>query len=235
MPVPDVTISVRPRMLPDVRRRPVRSFLAIDQPDRLAGGRVERGEVRAAVVVVDNVEAALVQHGRRRRAPAVARRLERSGDRPQQPAVEVVGEDADVAERHVDALAVGDRRLGRVGVLQVARRRRNAAMRLALPRDLAGGEVDRVHHPAVFDLSAPGVRRRSRGRALGASTCPDGITDVTKMRSPHAIGDDQPWPGIAVFHARSRVVLHVSGRAGAFADARRSRTAKLRPLARLRG
>src|SRR5687767_12572959 len=31
------------------------------------------------------------------------------------------------------------------------------------------------------------------------------------MRSPQTIGDDQPWPGITVFHRTLFVVLHVSG------------------------
>ena len=106
--------------------------------------------------------------------------------------------------------------------------RRNAAVRFALPHDLAGGEVDRVDHPAMFDLSAPAARRRSRGRLFGASISPAGMTDVTKMRSPHAIGDDQPWPGIAVFHARSASCSSVSGR---FVRLRRRRSIRARETA----
>src|SRR6185436_6608744 len=47
---------------------------------------------------------------------------------------------------------------------------------------------------------------------FGASISPTGITDVTKIRSPHAIGDDHPCPGIVAFHLTFWVVLHVSGR-----------------------
>ena len=74
-----------------------------------------------------------------------------SAHRPELLAGEVVGEESDVAERHVQAPSVRGRCLGCVGVLQVTRRRRNAAMRLVLPHDLSGVPVNGIDHPPVFD------------------------------------------------------------------------------------
>src|SRR5262249_4691959 len=57
------------RRHPDVRRRPSRLETAFEfarrLPDDLAGLRVERGDVRAGLVVVEDVDAALVNHRRR--------------------------------------------------------------------------------------------------------------------------------------------------------------------------
>src|SRR5688572_16294222 len=53
-------------------------------------------------------------------------------------------------------LAVGYRGFRRIGVLDVPRFRRNTAVRFALPRDLAGGEINCVDDPSMFSL-----RRRS--------------------------------------------------------------------------
>src|SRR2546428_5111969 len=38
------------------------------------------------------------------------------------------------------------------------------------------------------------------------------MTEVTKMRSPHAMGDDHPAPGTSVFQKPFLVELQVSGR-----------------------
>src|SRR5580692_12035783 len=43
------------------------------------------------------------------------------------------------------------------------------------------------------------------------------ITLVTKIRSPHTTGDDQPEPGMSVFHATFCVVDQWSGSAGSSA------------------
>ena len=77
MPVADVMISGSTGVLPDVRRRPRRASLVIGPPHRLAGSGVERGDVGLLIVVIDDVEAAVVQHRRGRRAPAVVRRHRR--------------------------------------------------------------------------------------------------------------------------------------------------------------
>ena len=50
------------------------------------------------------------------------------------------------------------------------------------------------------------------------------------MRSPQTTGDDQPVPGISVFHATFSVALQVSGSFGIFGDAGRFGAAELRPL-----
>ena len=66
----------------------------------------------------------------------------------------------------------------------------------------------------------------------GASVSPPGTTDVMNTRSPQTIGDDQPWPGIAVFHRTFFVVLQVSGSCGESDTPERSRSAELRPFVR---
>src|SRR5262245_31994607 len=38
------------------------------------------------------------------------------------------------------------------------------------------------------------------------------VAVVTRTRSPHTMGDDQPDPGISVFHATLEVELHSSGK-----------------------
>src|SRR5579859_3894271 len=52
---------------------------------------------------------------------------------------------------------------------------------------------------------------------LGASAATVLITDVRKIRSPQTTGDDQPLPGISVFHTTLRVAVQVSGSAGSSA------------------
>ena len=97
-----------------------------------------------AVVVVELVDAPVVDDRRRRRAEVQVDRLRRPGPRPEQRAVEAVAEHADVAaERRIEPLAVGGRRLGRVGVLAMAAAGRRPAVRLALPHDLARLRVER--------------------------------------------------------------------------------------------
>src|SRR4029453_8390949 len=57
---------------------------------------------------------------------------------------------ADIPEVGVDPLAVGHRRLGGKAVLQMVRALRLTPMHLPRPADLAGFEVDAVHHPAML-------------------------------------------------------------------------------------
>ena len=152
-----------------------------------------------------------------------------TGDRPQQLAVEVVGEEADVAERHVDALSVGDRRLRRVGVLQMPRRGRNAAMRFVLPRDLPGGEIDRVDHPAMFDL-----RRGPLAAEVEAAFRRFDLSRRNHRRDEDAIAPrDRRRPAVS---GNRRLPANVLGGAPrvrktrGLGDAGRARSAKLRPL-----
>src|SRR5580658_4932383 len=49
---------------------------------------------------------------------------------------------------------------------------------------------------------------------LGASPPPLLITLVTKILSPHTIGDDQPEPGTSTFQTTFSVADHLSGSAG---------------------
>ena len=109
-------------VLPYERRGPVAAFVARHAPDLFAGLRVQRFQERLLVVVVDDVETTLVQHGRRRRAPAVAHAKRTQRLRPEQLAVAVEAEDANAAEVGVDALAIGHRRFRSVAVLQMTGR-----------------------------------------------------------------------------------------------------------------
>src|SRR5580658_8688009 len=52
---------------------------------------------------------------------------------------------------------------------------------------------------------------------LGASPPPLLITLVTKILSPHTIGDDQPEPGTSTFQTTFSVADHLSGSAGSSA------------------
>src|SRR5437870_6913792 len=52
---------------------------------------------------------------------------------------------------------------------------------------------------------------------LGFSPSTELTTEVTKMLSPHTVGELQPVPGISVFQATFWLVLQVSGRLGSSA------------------
>ena len=104
----------------------------------LARLRIDRRGERLAVVVVHDEHAAVVHDRRRRGAEVQIHRLRIESRRPERLAVERVGEQPDVAEVHVEPLAVGGRRLGREGVLAMAPAERRALVRFALPLQRAG-------------------------------------------------------------------------------------------------
>src|SRR5260370_41127162 len=133
--------------VPDVRRRPVALLVTLDAPDLLAGFFIQGDEERSIVVVIHDVDATLMQHGRGGRAPAVAHVEWAITLRPYGLAVHVEAEQAEVAEVGVDAFAVGHRGLGRGAVLEEAGDLGRAAMALAVPQNCAGLEGEAVDPP----------------------------------------------------------------------------------------
>ena len=162
-----------PIVLPHEWRRPVRAFgFAVGAPQLLAGARVERRDKRSLFIVVDDVEAAVVEDGRRGRAPAGAHLDRGHRLRPRRLAAHVEREQSGVTEIDVDPLAVGDRRFRGVRILLVHRLQRHRGVHGALPIDLAGVEIDVVEHPAMFidrlaDIAAR-HRAAERSREIGA-------------------------------------------------------------------
>ena len=153
-------------VLPDEGGRPVGALVPRNAPDLVAGLRAQREQVRLIVVVVLDIEAAVVQHRRRGGAPPQPGGRGLDVARPAQPAVRrVEAEDAQVAEVDEQRVAVGDRRLGRQGVLHVVAAGRRAAMHLALPPHGPGADVERVDESSGVPPSrGPTSRARDRGR-----------------------------------------------------------------------
>ncbi len=162
-----------PLVLPDKGRRPIRAFdLTVRAPQLIAGAGVERRDKRSLFVVVDDVDAAVVQDRRRCRAPPGAHFWHRHQLRPHRLAAHVECKQSGISEIYVDALAVGDRCLRRVRVLLVHRLQRHCGVNDALPVDLTGGEIHVVEHPAMLvdrlaDVGA-GHGTAERAREIGA-------------------------------------------------------------------
>ena len=138
-----------PVVLPDVGRRPVAALVAVGAPQLGPGLGAQGREVGLLLVVDDEVDAAVVEHRRRRGAPPVAGLGRGQVARPEHRPVEAEGVEADVAEQHVEALSVGDGGLRRERVLQVVRRCRHPGVDLGPPARLAGLEVEGVDEPVV--------------------------------------------------------------------------------------
>ena len=139
-------------VLPDEWSRPgVPGLVALDPPHVLAGRGVERGQERLRGVVVEDVEPAVVQR-RRRRGGHRLHGVERPDvAAPDLLALEVEGRhQPDGPEVDVDALAVGDRGLRGVAVLEVPGDLGHRAMELARPPHRPRLEVDVVHQPPVL-------------------------------------------------------------------------------------
>ena len=224
-----------PVVLPDVRRRPAALLVALDAPDLLAGSCIERHEKRLLLVVAHDVQPAVMQHRRRRSAPAGARGKRADGVRPDRRAVHVEGEDADVAKVGVDPLAISDRRLGGKAVLEVPRALRRAPMDLARPADSSGVEIDAVHHPTVL------ARRRVDATAVEIDA---GARFLLLDQRDHGRDEDPVAPNDRRAPAESGDVGlpgHVLGLAPAFREPRvfgnagGVGTPELRPLIRSQG
>src|SRR5262249_47913204 len=137
-------------VLPDERGGPVTLLVAVDAPGVLARLRLERGEIRLLLVVVDDEQAVPVQGRRRGGAPAHAHLHRIELVLPQYLAVVVEAEDADVAEDGVDPLAINRRCLGGVRGFQVNRTGRLSLVDLLLPEHLAALEVETADQPAML-------------------------------------------------------------------------------------
>src|SRR5262249_26604321 len=118
--------------LPDERRTPCGPVVARNLPRLLAGLRVERQQERLLLVVALDVDLAVVDDRRATGAVPEHRRVRAEVFLPELLTGKVEAKQAGVAEVGVHALAVGDRRFGRVGVARVDGR-------LGLPLD--GGLV----------------------------------------------------------------------------------------------
>ena len=171
-----------------------------------------------------------MQHRRSGGAPAVPHGVRRKRLRPHRPAFHVEAEHAHVPEASVYPLAIRDRRLRGVAVLGVSRPRRGAAMHEPFPEHFAGEQVQAEHFPLVFARWLPsGVRRRDRVLSSASPHRPAPTTVVRNTRSPHAMGDDQPRPGICVFQATFSVADQRSGRLALVGHRPRARPEELRP------
>ena len=140
-------------MLPQQRRRPGRLqeavVFAANAPAIVARARVDRDEVRLLLAVLLQEHASAADDRRAGGAEVQVDRCRLPLPLPQRLTVERETEQPDVLpERHVQALAVGGRRLRRVRVLAMASARRQPLVRLALPDDRAGPRVERVDHVA---------------------------------------------------------------------------------------
>ena len=160
-------------VFPDDRRRPVaRSRRASTRQTFFAGLGVERRQERFGRVVVDDVDAIFVEHGR-----AAGAQLDLGVEgaelfRPHGLAVQVQRvEHADAAEIHIDPVAVGDRRLRGVTVLHMPPHRRQGDVQLLLPTDLAGLESRRRRPPSAARRRPECDRARRRGPRPAASHC----------------------------------------------------------------
>src|SRR5262249_12046839 len=132
-----------------VRGGPVAFLSTFDAPDLLPRRPVQGDHERSRFVVVDDVQAVLVEDGRGPGAPVAAHRVTVPALLPKRLAVHRVAEDADIGEVNVDPFAVGDWRLGSVRVAGMTRLGGHSLVRLALPDDLARIEVEAIGHPPV--------------------------------------------------------------------------------------
>ena len=168
------------RVLPHERRRIIRLFIAGNLPDHLARALVERKQRRFFFVVIGEVDAIAVDHGRHRRAPGVACFVRLEAMRPEQVAVEVVAKQAEISEEDVEPLAVGGRSLRGKRVLDVVRFGGNAFVDRFLPAHRPVGKVDANHFPdmhavcrrilvRVEILDVEPFSRRTAGAGVDAS------------------------------------------------------------------
>jgi hypothetical protein len=95
-------------VLPDVRSGPVAFFIAIDAPELAAGFGVQSEGEGLVVVVVDDVEPAIVEDWRSGGAPAVAGFGRSPIGGPEFAAIQVVTEKADPGKMRIDPFAVCD-------------------------------------------------------------------------------------------------------------------------------
>ena len=163
------------RGLPDERCRPVGLLVTSDPPQFVARPGIVRSHERLRVVVVHDVQPAIVQRRGRGSAPAHAHRQHVHRPGPGDIPREVERIKARVAEIHVHALAVGDRRFRRHRVLVVDRLCGRGRAQHALPPRLAGVGIDVVHDPAVFGGRAVDV--------LAGARSPKRARDVLRRRA----------------------------------------------------
>jgi len=154
-----------------------------------------------------------MERGRRRSAPAIAGLDRRPVGGPKGPTLEVIAEQADVAEVGVDPLAIGD---GRGGTRRSSSRAADwagAAVRFLTPQLAAGLEVVPQHQQRCSAWGSPCVRPEIQAllRRLNVPRADDRREEGAFAQ---AIGEDQPRPGTSIFHATFSLVLQRSGRSG---------------------
>ena len=128
----------------------------------------------------------LEERRRRPRPPAPLVGVVLDVARPDEAAVEVVGEQPEVAEEHVQARAVGHGGGGGERVLRVDARGHGAAVRGALPHEVAARQVVAEHQPMV------GARRRVRRRLGAARGKVEACLRALVVLVGHHGGDEHP-------------------------------------------
>src|SRR5262245_57049004 len=136
-------------VFPNVRRRPVCSLFTLDPPDLIAGLLVQGDHERLGIVVIYYIDSILVEHRRCGGSPAVTSHEGSPLLRPDQFAIHIKTEQPNVAEIRIDALAISNRSLRSIAVLEMSRAFWCAFLDLLLPLDLSGFEVDAVDHPLM--------------------------------------------------------------------------------------
>ena len=203
---------------PDEGGRPVVPLITIDSPVLLARSGIERRDVGTRVIVEDQDQLVAEQGRRGAGSPAPLIELRLEAVRPQQRSLQVIREEAQVPEKDVYTLAVGDRRFRRVGVFRVAREPDGPLVSDALPSNRSGLKIQAVDLPLM-------CARSWIGHAFGAGwrqvqTLP---RFLTVLIGNHAGDEDlipphdragPPSPGMVVFQATFSVALQRSGNAG---------------------
>src|SRR5262245_18123101 len=146
-------------MLPDIRAGPSRLAVGVLDVDRailsphlLARILVECRNELLLLVVVDDDDEVIHQSRRRSRAEIEDGRVALERRTPDLVPLEIVGEEAQVVDVHVDSLTICDGSLRAEAVLPVAASRGLAGVKFALPVDLARSEIDGVEKVVDVDL-----------------------------------------------------------------------------------
>ena len=147
--------------------------------------------------------------------------------RPHDGAAHVERRDLTGAEPGEETLAVGDRRRRGEVVLFVEIGKRTPRLDAVFPEAAAVGSVegfddekDRLGAGAARRAGLRSASRRETSAASSRASCgwarrsdaTRPTCDVTKIRSPQTIGDDDPSPRSAALHAMFSRALHVIGR-----------------------
>ena len=119
-------------------------YRAICAPDLFAGVFVVRRYKLLFLVIVDDHDEVVHKRGGRCCSEIEDRREAFERGVLNFPAIEIVGEEAQIGDVDVDAIPVGDGSFGSKTVLAMAAAGRATRIELAFPVDLAGVEVERI-------------------------------------------------------------------------------------------